>query len=118
MSNIHLYCGFVKINPYEPFEFTVEEIEIKNIYQDGTIETKCPYFVSLLNSTYYFGGNSRGSLDKIFEITDYISIIYSTDKQKCMDFVIGKRKEVSEKSDNFLKRLNQSKIEDLTNNGN
>lgn len=115
MNDIHLYSGFVKINPHEPFEFAVEEIEIKNIYQDGTIETKVPYFVSLLNSTYYFGGNSRGSLDKIFKITDYISIIYSMDKQKCMDFIINIRKEVGEMADNLLKRLNQSKVEDLTN---
>lgn len=114
MNNIHLYCGFVKINPYEPFEFTVEEIEIKNIYQDGTIETKRPYFVSLLNSTYYFGGRIGEKLGRVFKITDHISIIYSTNKQECMDFVINKRKDVSEMTDNLLKRLNQSKIEDLT----
>lgn len=115
MSDIHLYSGFVKINPYEPFEFTVEEIQIKNIYQDGTIETKVPYFVSLLNSTYYFGGDSIGSLDKILKITNHISVIYSMDNQKCIDFVIAKRKEVSEMADNLLKRLNQSKVKYLTN---
>lgn len=116
MSDIHLYSGFVKINPDEPFRFEVEEMEIKKIYQDGTIETRHPYFISSINSTYYFGGRSGETLGKVFKITDHMSVIYSTSKQECMDFVIGKRKEVSEMEENLLKRLNQSKIIDSTKN--
>lgn len=114
MNDIHLYYGFVKINPDEPFRFEVKEIEIKKVYQDGTIEAKHPYFTSALNSTYYFGGRGGERLDKVFKITDHMSIIYSEDKQKCIDFVISKRKEVSKMADSLLKRLNQSKVEDLT----
>lgn len=55
MNDIHLYSGFVKINPDEPFRFELDEIEIKRIYPNGTIETKIPYFISSINSTYYFG---------------------------------------------------------------
>lgn len=114
MNDIHLYSGFVKIKPDEPFRFEVDELEIKKIHPNGTIETMHPYFISDLNSTYYFGGCIGKDLDKILKITDCVSVIYSTDKQKCMNYVIGKRKEISEKADNLLKRLNQSKIEDLT----
>lgn len=114
MHDIHLYSGFVKINPDEPFRFEVDELEVEEIYKDGTIETKRPYFISRMNSTYYFGGNSGERLNRVFEITDRMGIIYSTDKQKCMDFVTDKRKEVKEMADNLLKNLNQSKVEDLT----
>lgn len=114
MNDIHLYSGFVKINPYEPFRFEVEELEIKKIHSDWTIETMHSYFISSLNSTYYFGGRGGQRLDKVFKINDHISIIYSTNKQKCMDFVIEKRKEVSEMANNILKRLNQSKVEEST----
>lgn len=113
MNDMHLYSGFVKINPGEPFRFEVDELEIEKIYKDGTIETKFPYFVSNINSTYYFGG-TWSNLDKIYKINDNIWVIYSKDKQKCMDFVINKRKELSELADNILKKLNQSKVEDLT----
>lgn len=115
MNDTHLYSGFVKINPGEPFRFEVDELEIEKVYKDGTIETKFPYFVSNIDSTYYFGDRWSG-LDEIYKINDNIWVIYSKDKQKCMDFIIWKWKEVTEKADNLLKRLNQSKIEDLTNN--
>lgn len=114
MNDIHLYSGFVRTIPDMPFKFEVDELEIEKIYPDGTIETKYPYFISSIDSTYYFGGN-WSKLDKIYNINDNMQIIYSTDKQKCMDFVTGKRKELIEFADNFLKKLNQSKVEDLTN---
>lgn len=114
LNDIHLYYGFVKINPDEPFRFEVEEVEIKEVYQDGTIETKELYFISSLNCTHYFGGCSGERLGKVLKIKDHMSIIYSTNKQECIDFVIAKRKEVSEMADNLLKRLNQSKVENFT----
>lgn len=111
MNDIHLYCGFVRIIPDMPFRFEVEELEIEKVFLDGMIKTKHPYFTSSMNSTYYFAGRDGEILGKIFKINDHISIIYSTNKQECIDFVIEKRKEVSETADNFLKRLNQSKAE-------
>lgn len=116
MDSVNLYSAFAKINPSEPFKFELEELEIKKIYDDGTIELKHPYFISSNYSTYHFGGKLGEKLDKVYEINDYMTVLYSMDKQKCKDFLISKRKEVTEKADNLLKRLNQSKIEDLTNN--
>lgn len=109
MNDMHLYSGFVRTNLNEPFKFEVDELEIKKIYDDGTIETKHPYFVSNIDSTYYFGGG-WSNLDKIYKINDNTWVIYSKNKQKCMDFVTNERKRVSEMAKNFLYRLRQSGV--------
>lgn len=114
MSGIHLYSGFVKTIPDKPFKFEVDEIEIEKVYEDGTIETKYPYFTSNINSTRYFY-DRHDKLDVVCEINNNMWVIYSTDKQKCINFVTSKRKSVSEMTNNLLYRLRQSEIVDLTN---
>lgn len=111
MPSTRLYSGFVKINPDEPFRFELDELEIEKVHSDGMIETKCPYFTSSTYSSYYFGGNSGSKLNVEYKITDYILILYSTDKNQCSMFLARKRLELESLIEKMRERFRESKIE-------
>ena len=68
MNDIHLYSGYFSNNT-APFKFELSEMPVKRVYEDGTIETKYPYFTSSSYSTNYFGGRSGNDLEKEYQLT-------------------------------------------------
>lgn len=110
MSDIHFYSGYVKTDINEPFVFEVEELEIEKVFEDGTIKLKYPYFYCSSDSTYYFGGRSGEKIDRELKLS-HGSVFYSTDKNKCKDFVIDKMREMNELVDKIRKRMKDSKFE-------
>ena len=115
-SEKHLYYAFVKINPDEPFRFELDEMEIEKVYPDGTIETKRPYFTSIISSTCYFGGNSVNKLGIEYKISDYYFILYSDNRNECCMFLERKRLEVESMINKMWMRFRESKIEMLDRN--
>ena len=109
MSDIHFYSGYVKTDINEPFVFEVEELEIEKVFEDGTIKLKHPYFYCSSDSTYYFGGRSGEKTDKELKLS-HGSVYYSTDKNKCKDFVLGKRREMNELLDKIRERIQESEF--------
>lgn len=109
---MHLYSAFIEINPDKPFRFELDEIEIEKVHPDGMIETKCPYFTSSTYSSYYFGGNSGSKLDVPYKISDYILILYSTNKNVCRDFFNKKRLEIEDMISTTQKRLRESSVKE------
>ena len=110
MGDIHFYCGYVKTDINEPFVFEIEEIEIEEVFKDGTIKLKYPYFYRSTDSTYYFGGKSREKTDRELKLSHGM-VFYSTDKNKCKDFAINKMREMNEMVDKIRKRMEASRLE-------
>lgn len=110
MSDIHFYSGYVRTDINEPFVFEVEELEIEKVFEDGTIKLKYPYFYCSSDSTYYFGDGWSGKTDRELKLS-HGTVYYSTDKNKCKDFVIDKMREMNEMADKIRKRMQESKFE-------
>lgn len=110
MSDIHFYCGYVRTDINEPFVFEVEELEIEKVLEDGTIKLKYPYFYCSSDSTYYFSGRSGEKTDRELKLSNGM-VFYSTDKNKCEDFVLNKMREMNKLSDKIRKRMQDSKFE-------
>lgn len=110
MSDIHFYCGYVRTDINEPFVFEVEELEIEKVLEDGTIKLKYPYFYCSSDSTYYFSGRSGEKTDRELKLSHGL-VFYSTDKNKCKDFVIDKMQEMNGLADKIRKRMQDSKFE-------
>ena len=110
MIDIHFYSGYVKTNINEPFIFKVEELEIEEVFEDGTIKLKYPYFYCSSDSTYYFGGKLGEKTDRELKLSHGM-VIYSTNKNKCKDFVIDKMREMNELVDKIRKRMQDSEFE-------
>lgn len=90
MKDVHLYSGYFSNNTV-PFRFELSEMPVKRVYEDGTIETKYPYFTSSSYSTNYFGGRSGNDLEKECQLT-FGKVFYSTDKEKCREWLEDKLK--------------------------
>ena len=90
MKDIHLYSGYFSNNS-APFRFELSDMPVERVYEDGTIETKCPYFTSPSYSTNYFGGKSGNGLEKEYQLT-FGKAFYSTDKEKCREWLEDKLK--------------------------
>lgn len=69
------------------------------------------YFISREYSTSYFAGKSGNRIDKEYEISNDIKVYYSTNKQKCIDWILKKRAELEEYAKKLNDRLSDSKIE-------
>lgn len=110
MSDIHFYSAYARTDIKKPFRFELEEIEIKRVYEDGTIELKHPYFYCKYDSTHFFGGGSGRQIDKETVLTNGTAY-YSTDKNKCKDFLFEKMKEQNELADKIRERMRESKLE-------
>lgn len=73
----------------------------------SVLETKHYYFTDRNHSTRYF---EKGMLDKEYEITDELTVFYSADKSKCVDWLIKKRNAYLVAYRDRLQRLEQSNI--------
>lgn len=92
MSDVHFYSAYAKTNINEPFKFELKEVEIKKILPDETIKLEYPYFYCEYDSSHYFGGTSGHALDKQIVLCNGTAY-YSTDKNKCKDFLLNKMRE-------------------------
>lgn len=110
MSDIHFYSAYARTDVNEHFKFKLEEIEIKKIHENGTIELKYPYFCCKDDSSYFFGGRSGYELDKEI-VLHYGTVYYSTDKNKCKDFLLEKMREQNELANKIRERMRDSKLE-------
>lgn len=110
MSDIHFYSAYARIDINEPFKFELEEIEIKKVYENGTIELKHPHFYCKDNSSYFFGGRSERGVDKEIDL-GHGTAYYSTDKNKCKDFLLEKMREQNELANKIRERMRDSKLE-------
>lgn len=109
MDKIKFYCAYVRTDVKEPFVFSLEEIGIKQLFADGTIELNSPYFTNNDYSTCFFAGKSGNNIDMEYKLKCGCAF-YSTDKHKCMDYLIAKRSEVANYCENVRNRLQESKI--------
>lgn len=109
MDEIKFYSAYVRTNVDEPFLFELEELRIKQLYKDGTIELDASYFVSDNYSTRCFGGMSGNTVDCEYKLR-HGCVFYSTEKHKCMDYLLEKRKELVDYCDKVHGRLQESKI--------
>lgn len=71
------------------------------------LEMRYPYFTGRNNSTRYF---EEGMLDREYKITDELTVFYSADKGKCVDWLIEKRNAYLSAYRNGLQRLERSNI--------
>lgn len=90
----------------EEIVFAYSAMEITKCYPFA-IETKYPYFINRDNSTRYF---EEGMLDREYKITDELTVFYSADKGKCVDWLIDKRNAYLAEYRNGLQRLERSNI--------
>lgn len=58
----------------------------------------------------FFGGKNGHELDKEVKL-EYVTAYYSTDKNKCKEFLLKKMKEQNELADKIRERMKESKIE-------
>lgn len=110
MSEVRFFSAYVITNPDRPFKFEIEELEIKNVFPDGTIELKNPYFYCKNDSTYYFGGSSGHRINEECNLT-YGMALYSTNELDCKDFISRKMREMDEQWRKIYKRLKESRVE-------
>lgn len=110
MSDIHFYSAYARTDINEPFKFELEEAKIKKVFKDGTIELQYPYFYCKNDSSYLFGGRSGHQLDKEI-VLGHGTAYYSTNKNKCKDFLFEKMKEQNELADKIRERMRESKLE-------
>lgn len=95
MNDIHFYTAYVSVNINNPLEFRLKEAEIEEIHDDGTIELLHYYHYGEDVLSCLFGGSSGYELDKEFHLFDWTAY-YSTDENKCIDFILRKIKERNE----------------------
>ena len=90
----------------EEIVFNYSAMKIKKHY-DTMLEMKYPYFTDRNNSTRYF---EESMLDRDYKITDELTVFYSADKGKCVDWLTEKRNAYFAEYRNGLQRLEQSNI--------
>lgn len=110
MSDIHFYSAYVRTDINEQFKFELKEVEIEKVFEDGTIKLQYPYFCCKNDSSYLFGGRNGHQLEKEI-VLRYGTVYYSTDKNKCKDFLLEKMKEQNEFADKIRERMRESKLE-------
>lgn len=109
-ENIHLYSAYFS-KEKEKYIFEIREITIKKVWKDGTIQAEYPYFISKDYSTSFFGGNSGNEINKEYSLY-YGKAYYSTDKEKCMEWLEEKQKAELEKIQKEYYAIQSSKIAD------
>lgn len=109
MKKIRFYSAYVCTDVDEPFVFSLEEIRVKQVFLDGTIELDGSYFVSDNYCTGFFAGRSGNAINREYKMSCGCAF-YSIDKHKCMDYLMRKRKELVDYCDKVRSRLQESKI--------
>ena len=88
--------------------FNYSAIEVKR-NTDTTIETNNPYFISKDISTCYF---DKLMLDKVYKISDSLTVFYSESKDKCIEWLEKKREGMILYHGSCYKRLLESEIKE------
>lgn len=88
--------------------FNYSAMEITRHYP-SVIETKHYYFTDRNHSTRYF---DEDMLDLEYKITDELTVFYSADKGKCVDWLKEKRNAYISAYKNGLQRLERSNIQE------
>ena len=109
MSKVHLYSAYYSTNAL-PFRFEISELKIKRICGD-VIETEYPYFTAKDYSTCYFGGTTGSKLDVEHHL-NLGTVYYSTDKEKCMEWLKNKYKQERDKIIALYNAILESQIVD------
>lgn len=109
MDKIKFYSAYVRTDVNEPFVFRLEELMVKQVFSDGTIELRYLYYIGNNHGTKFFAGNSGNAIDREYKMRHGYAF-YSTDKHKCMDYLMEKRKELNDYCDKIRSRLKESKI--------
>lgn len=107
MNDIHFYSAYARTDVNNPFLFELEELEIEKVHENGTIELKYPYSYCQHDITRFFG---EINTDKEIVLGSG-TVYYSTDKNKCKDFLLDKMKEQNELADNIREHMRESKLE-------
>lgn len=108
MKNIHFYSVYAKTDVNAPFKFKLDEIEIKKVWDNGMIELKHPYFYCKGDSTYFF--KKERNMDEEIDL-EHGTVYYSTDKNKCKEFLLNKMREQNELVNKLQERMKESKLE-------
>lgn len=105
-----LYCAYINF-PQEKrdIKFLYLEIEIYKLHHD-MIETVCPCLMTRCYSTRYL---KKSLLNRGIKITDEITVFYSEDKERCINWLTDKRKTLLETYESTFLRLRNSKIESV-----
>lgn len=90
-------------------EFNYSPMEIEKIYKD-MIELRYPYFISSTYSTHYFGNEA---FNKEYEITNELTVFYSTDKEKCVEWLKEKRDRLLQSYKYNYERLEKSELKEV-----
>lgn len=98
------YVRFPKADGEIVFNYSAMEI---TRHYPSVIETKHYYFTDRDHSTKYF---EPGMLDREYKITDELTVFYSADKGKCVDWLIEKRNAYLAAYRSGLQRLERSNI--------
>lgn len=84
-----LWGAWVKIPKMAgDIEFNYSPVEVLKQYPFA-FEMRYPYFTSSTYSTRYF---EEGMLDREYEITNELTVFYSADKEKCVEWLEGKKR--------------------------
>lgn len=101
-----LYYAYVLTDDNEPFRFELMENPIKNILDNGTIETKYPCFYGVVKATNFINGSSDVKTE--VEYSEGNSFVYfSTLYDNCMNFLVKKREETYKKYRDMLRSVNK-----------
>ena len=92
-------------------EFKYSAMEVVKVNDDETLQTRYPYFISRSYSTKFF---DKSMLDKEFEVTESLTVFYSKDKQKCVDWLNKRRNELIESYRYNYERLAKSEVKETT----
>ena len=90
-------------------EFNYSPMEVAKQYPLA-LEMRYPYFTSSTYSTRYF---EKGMLDKEYEITKELTVFYTADKKKCVEWLESKRSELLQLYKLNYGRLEKSEIKEV-----
>lgn len=90
-------------------EFKYSSMKVKKCYP-YTSEMKYSYFISRSNSTRYFEENM---LEQEYKITDELTVFYSADEKKCVDWLTDKRNSLLQSYKRDYERIEESKIKEI-----
>lgn len=105
-----LWCAWVKFPQTSgDIEFLYSASKIVDRYP-GVIVLQYPHFTSKTYSTRYF---EKRMLDKEYMVTDILSVFYSAEKKKCIEWLENKRNTLLQSYKYNYDRLEKSEIKEV-----
>ena len=84
------YRALAKYDFNDSLNFEVREIEIVRIEDNSTIVTKTVESTDTANITDRFAGTANKNIEKEIKFGDDCFLFYSTDRNKCIQFLLNK----------------------------